>query len=542
MSSWVLVGATSLVTTSPSDSVYEMPSVGMSSPTASLPSPPSLPVPPSPPAPPSLPSPPWIPPSGPAPFNPLEAGPLFLLGVSLAVVGNTLIACSLTLQKYCVNKEVETGVKTSAMPLFWLALAGMIGGEVGNFTAFGFASQTVVSPLGAFSVIVNTILASIFLGETITCQTIVGIVLTLGGSVAVVLFSPPPLGSLTCDTFIKDLGNPYAYGYLIVLCLATVALYLLEPRYGSRIVLVNVGLCSLLGSVTVICSTAVSKFLRVAVNGDISCLATPVPYLLVPTLVATAVTQLRFLNKAMEHFPSAVVVPTYYVSFTLCSIAGGVWVFDESWRPKTWLTPVPNEEYYFFIGCIFCFGGVFCIAYKKGSPTQIDPHSGAGSCGPASAASAPQRDSELRATHERTQTHDDEQPQLRQLGRAATFSGRAATFSWHRRRRTGRSTSSLPPAATRAHSTGDLPQLLLNDDADDFRTISGTINVVTGVGTLSQLAIYFSSRESTSGDPLGGLPVDGAPQLSMSAATGDRTPPVEEGLAASLIRNERARS
>jgi hypothetical protein len=73
-------------------------------------------------------------------------------------------------------------------------------------------------------------------------------------------------------------------------------------------------------------------------------------------------------------------------------------------------------------------------------------------------------------------------------------------------------------------------------------TISGTINVVTGVGTLSQLAIYFSSRESTSGDPLGGLPVDGAPQLSMSAATGDRTPPVEEGLAASLIRNERARS
>ena len=40
----------------------------------------------------------------------------------------------------------------------------MIGGEVGNFAAFGFASQTVVSPLGAVSVIVSTVLAAIFLG------------------------------------------------------------------------------------------------------------------------------------------------------------------------------------------------------------------------------------------------------------------------------------------------------------------------------------------------------------------------------------------
>ena len=45
--------------------------------------------------------------------------------------------------------------------------------------------------------------------------------------------------------------------------------------------------------------------------------ASPVPYLLVPTLVTTAVLQLRFLNKAMESFRSALVVPTYYVTFTL---------------------------------------------------------------------------------------------------------------------------------------------------------------------------------------------------------------------------------
>ena len=64
-----------------------------------------------------------------------------------------------------------------------LLLAGMIGGEVGNFAAFGFCSQTVVSPLGAVSVIVNTVLAAVFLGERIYRHTVFGIALTLLGSV-----------------------------------------------------------------------------------------------------------------------------------------------------------------------------------------------------------------------------------------------------------------------------------------------------------------------------------------------------------------------
>ena len=50
----------------------------------------------------------------------IESSPLFLLGVSLAVAGNTLIACSLTLQKYCVNREAATGVKASSTSLFGL--------------------------------------------------------------------------------------------------------------------------------------------------------------------------------------------------------------------------------------------------------------------------------------------------------------------------------------------------------------------------------------------------------------------------------------
>ena len=66
----------------------------------------------------------------------------------------------------------------------------------------------------------------------------------------------------------------------------------------------------------------------------------------------------------MEHFPAAVVVPTYYLTFTLSSIAGGVWVFSEAWRPYSWLTPVPKQEYLFFAGCLVAFLGVYFIAVK----------------------------------------------------------------------------------------------------------------------------------------------------------------------------------
>ncbi len=69
---------------------------------------------------------------------------LWVLGVGLACAGNVMIACSLSLQKYVHNKQAAAGKPASRSPLFWLALAGMIGGEVGNFAAFVEAGSDAV--------------------------------------------------------------------------------------------------------------------------------------------------------------------------------------------------------------------------------------------------------------------------------------------------------------------------------------------------------------------------------------------------------------
>ena len=57
-------------------------------------------------------------------------GGLVTIGILTAVVGNSLIACSLTLQKYVHNMVTK---KPSQSPLFWVALLGMVTGEIGNF-------------------------------------------------------------------------------------------------------------------------------------------------------------------------------------------------------------------------------------------------------------------------------------------------------------------------------------------------------------------------------------------------------------------------
>ena len=150
-------------------------------------------------------------------------------------------------------------------------------------------------------------------------------------------------------------------------CVSSVLLlWILQPRYGHKFLLVNLLLCSLLGSITVLCSTALSKFIGTVMAGDHHPLLSPVPYLTIPILAITAVLQLRYLNKAMESFDSSQVVPTYYVTFTLASISGGGVVFRDFWRFHA-----DHNAMLFVVGVVLCFSGVFIITRRpKGLATH----------------------------------------------------------------------------------------------------------------------------------------------------------------------------
>ena len=92
--------------------------------------------------------------------------------------------------------------------------------------------------------------------------------LCVGGSAIVVLYAPPTLETMTVDDFLSLVQKPPAIAYLATVGSCVAVLGALSPRYGHRVLLVNLMLCSLLGSITVLCSSIASKFLKLLASGD----------------------------------------------------------------------------------------------------------------------------------------------------------------------------------------------------------------------------------------------------------------------------------
>ena len=68
----------------------------------------------------------------------------------------------------------------------------LMGGEIGNFSALGFATPVVVAPLGAVSVVTNVVLAVALLEERINWRQAAGIGCILVGTAMIVMCAPQP--------------------------------------------------------------------------------------------------------------------------------------------------------------------------------------------------------------------------------------------------------------------------------------------------------------------------------------------------------------
>lgn len=120
-------------------------------------------------------------------------------------------------------------------------------GETGNFLAYGFAPASIVSPLGVVALISNCVIAPIMLKERFRLRDFWGVVVAVAGAVVVVLsakqqekkFGPHEIwGAITTTEFEVYMG---VTGFLIgVLVWAS-------PRYGSRTILIDLGLVGLFG-------------------------------------------------------------------------------------------------------------------------------------------------------------------------------------------------------------------------------------------------------------------------------------------------------
>ncbi|XP_022969502.1 probable magnesium transporter NIPA6 isoform X2 [Cucurbita maxima] len=205
----------------------------------------------------------------------------------------------------------------------------MIIGEIANFIAYIYAPAVLVTPLGALSIIISAVLAHFLLKERLQKMGVLGCLSCIVGSVIIVIHAPQ---EHTPDSVqeIWDLATQPAFlVYIATIALLVLALMLyFEPRYGHVNILVYLGICSLMGSLTVMSIKAIGIAIRLTLEG-VSQVAYPQTWLFVTVAVVCVITQLNYLNKALDTFNAALVSPVYYAMFTTLTIIASAIMFKD---------------------------------------------------------------------------------------------------------------------------------------------------------------------------------------------------------------------
>ncbi|CAG7925548.1 unnamed protein product [Penicillium olsonii] len=237
-------------------------------------------------------------------------------------------------------------------PYWWVGIVLMVVGELGNFLAYGFAPASIVSPLGVVALISNCIIAPCLLKEQFRKRDLWGVLVSVAGAVVVVLSaksSEEQIGPHEIWIMITRWEFELYLGLTISLI---VGLMWASHQYGSRSILIDVGLVALFGGYTALSTKGVSSLL----SGTLWHVITfPVTYLLVFVLVFSALMQIRYINRALQRFDSTQVIPTQFVLFTLAVIIGSAVLYRD-------FESITAERATKFIGgCLLTFSGVYFI-------------------------------------------------------------------------------------------------------------------------------------------------------------------------------------
>jgi len=289
-----------------------------------------------------------------ASHNKHERPPAYkVVGLILAIASGLFIGVSFVLKKVGLLKaniryDEEAGEGYGYLKNFWWwgGMSLMTIGEICNFVAYAFVDAILVTPLGALSVVVTTILSAIFLKERLSFIGKVGCFNCIIGSVVIVINAPEQSAVARIQDMKKLVLSPGFLSYAGVIMVACTFLALWAgPRYGKRSMLVYLSICSLIGGLSVVATQGLGAAIVAQAGGEAQ-FNQWFLYLLLAFVIATLLTEIVYLNvgnvyvevttkqlltawvqKALNIFNAALVTPTYYVFFTSSTIVTSAILF-----------------------------------------------------------------------------------------------------------------------------------------------------------------------------------------------------------------------
>lgn len=288
------------------------------------------------------------------------------IGLILAMASSGAIGGSFVLTKLGLEADGSRGESITYMkhPLWLIGTSLMAVGEIANFIAYTFAPPVLVTPLGALSVIVGAILASVFLGERLGPLGQIGCAICLLGSVIIVLHAPGDAEVTTVDAILDLAARPAFLTYLVlVTAFSVVMIFKVAPRYGQEHPMVYVSICSAVGSVSVCAIKAFGIALKLTLGGN-SQLGHISTYVFLITVVVCVATQIAYFNRALAQFETSIVNPLYYVSFTSATLVASFILFGQRTGGRDTVS--------LLIGFVIIVLGVLLLDFARQSNANTD--------------------------------------------------------------------------------------------------------------------------------------------------------------------------
>ncbi|XP_021653378.2 probable magnesium transporter NIPA3 isoform X3 [Hevea brasiliensis] len=228
-----------------------------------------------------------------------------LKGIILALSSSAFIGASFIIKKKGLRRAaIASGVRAGVggfsyllEPLWWLGMLTMIVGEVANFVAYAFAPAVLVTPLGALSIIISAVLAHFILNEKLQKLGILGCVMCIAGSIIIVIHAPQehPITSVQ-EIWTMATQSAFLLYVASVIVLVFILAFHFSPQCGHSNVLVFTGICSLMGSLSVMSVKAVGTALKLTFEGN-NQLLYPETWFFMFVVATSVITQMNYLNK-----------------------------------------------------------------------------------------------------------------------------------------------------------------------------------------------------------------------------------------------------
>ncbi|KQK05430.1 hypothetical protein BRADI_2g20020v3 [Brachypodium distachyon] len=190
-----------------------------------------------------------------------------------------------------------------------------------------------------------------------------------------------------------------------VVLVVSVLVFHFSPLCGQSNVLVYTAICSLMGSLSVMSVKALGTSLKLTFEGK-NQLVYPETWFFMLVVAICVLTQMNYLNKALDSFNTAIVSPIYYVMFTTLTILASIIMFKD-WSGQS-LGSITSE----ICGLIIVLSGTILLHVTK--DYERIPQSRTGIYAPLSPSSTPRLNGELlRRIEDDARSPEDEEKALR---------------------------------------------------------------------------------------------------------------------------------